>query len=76
MLSDHTPDLSSIGAIWDPFPPQHHHGGYIAPGRMVAQFLDFIWPYTPETCESGPFDTTWYLNGKVLLCNGCGLDGT
>ncbi|MEV0462254.1 hypothetical protein AB0I30_03110 [Nocardia tengchongensis] len=76
MISDFTPDLSSIGGIWDPFPPKHHHGGYIAPGRLVAHFPDHPWPYTPETCQAGMCDTTWYLNGELLLCNGCGLNGT
>lgn len=76
MLSSEYADLSTIGGIWDPFPPRHHNGDYIAPGRLVAYFPDRPWPYTPETCEAGHLDTTWYLDGHVLLCNGCGVDAT
>ncbi|WP_067697095.1 hypothetical protein [Nocardia jejuensis] len=76
MLSDFTPDLSSLGAIWDPFPPAHHNGEYIAPGRLIAHFIGPQWTFIPETCQTGPFDTTWYLDGTLLLCNGCGLNVT
>lgn len=36
------------------------------------------WPYTPDTCEYGdePGHTRWILNNSILVCTGCGLDGT
>lgn len=68
-------DVTSIG-IWEPTPPSHHHGGYIARGRHVLQLHSWIWRYRPENCQAGAFDTTWYLDGQLLLCNGFGIDAT
>jgi hypothetical protein len=36
------------------------------------------WSYTPETCiYTGPDDAgQWIAEGTVLVCPGCGLDGT
>ncbi len=68
-------DVTSIGT-WEPTPPLHHLGGYIAPGRHVLQLHSQTWAFRPENCQSGDFDNTWYLDGQLLLCNGCGLDVT
>ncbi|MFA5709358.1 hypothetical protein [Mycolicibacterium sp.] len=70
------PDLSEIGGYWDPNPPGHHGGAYVAPGRLVARIPGRQWPHTPEQCTAGATDSEWVLDGRVLLCTGCGIDGT
>lgn len=74
--NDDIPDLSEVGGHWDPRDPEHHHEEYIAPGRLVAILPGRPWPNTPEECQAGMFDTEWILDGRVLLCLGCGIDGT
>lgn len=37
------------------------------------------WPYTPETCiytDDSDNRNEWIENGTVLVCTGCGSDGT
>ncbi|WP_457180752.1 hypothetical protein [Mycobacteroides abscessus] len=70
--------LAAAGGSWDPRPPEYHgpDQDYIAPGRRVAHLPGFQWPNTPENCTSGDSDTVWVLDGQLLLCRGCGLDGT
>ncbi|MEU8901834.1 hypothetical protein AB0C65_38640 [Nocardia sp. NPDC048505] len=68
-------DVAELGT-WDTRAPAHHGGGYVAPGRRVLQIHDHIWAAQPETCTAAIRDTTWYLDGRLLLCNLCGLDGT
>ncbi|BBX82166.1 hypothetical protein [Mycolicibacterium aubagnense] len=70
------PDLSEIGGHWDPRQPAHHQGAYVVPGRRVARIPGRQWPHTPEECSAGHTDTEWILDGQVLLCTGCGIDGT
>ncbi|WP_433758140.1 hypothetical protein [Nocardia sp. CA-135398] len=70
---DQLPDLSSIGGTWTTVTVRDcAYGGPVRVG--VAQFPDWEWPYTPAKCpiQHG----SWYLNGTLLLCNGCGSDGT
>ncbi|MEU6829939.1 hypothetical protein ABZ894_14940 [Nocardia beijingensis] len=76
MRSDEYADISTIGGVWDPFPPCKHRSQPVTPERLVAYFPNRPWPYTPDTCQAGFLDTTWYLGRKLLLCNGCGLDAT
>jgi hypothetical protein len=49
---------------------------YVYPGRRVVELTLWDWPSTPENCEAAFNDTTWLLEGTVLVCNGCGLDST
>ena len=72
------PDLSEIGGHWDPRPVEYHGPGreFVCPGRRIARLPDREWPHEPEDCTAGLTDTTWILDGQVLLCNGCGMDGT
>jgi hypothetical protein len=53
-----------------------HQGGRVALGRRIARLPDRQWPHDPEKCHGGHLDTTWILDGAVLICNGCGLDCT
>jgi len=73
-------DLSEIGGHWDErLVTWHGPIGdrlFVVPGRRVACLPDRTWPHEPEDCTSEMGDTTWILDGQVLLCNGCGLDGT
>lgn len=74
--SDEIPDLSEIGASWDERLPKWHGDDLVAIGRRVARLPGVVWPYEPEDCLAGPQDTKWILDGQVLLCTGCGIDGT
>jgi hypothetical protein len=76
-----TSNLSEIGGHWDPRPVHYHGAGElnrirVAPGRKVAWLPGVMWPNTPEECTADHLDTSWVANGKVLLCNGCGIDAT
>lgn len=79
-ITDYEDDLplAEAGGRWDPRQPEYHgpDHDYIAPGRRVAHLPEFDWPNTPEACTAGPQDTVWVLDGQLLLCRGCGLDGT
>ena len=74
------PDLSEIGGHWDDRHVEWHGTGldreHVAPDRRIARIPGRDWPNEPENCTAGITDTTWILDGKVLLCNGCGIDGT
>lgn len=54
----------------------HHHGDFVYPGRRV---VNGVWPYlTPETCRDQSPGGIWIgtPDHEVLVCLGCGLDGT
>lgn len=72
------PDLSEIGGHWDPRQPEYHQtpGGFVSPSRLVARIPGRDWPSSPEECTAGLRDAEWILGGRVLICTGCGLDGT
>ncbi|APQ42151.1 hypothetical protein PBI_MRMAGOO_46 [Mycobacterium phage MrMagoo] len=78
--SDGVPDLSEIGGHWDDRPVRWHGQGldqtWVYPGRRIARIPGVEWPNEPENCRAGLKDNTWWLNGQVLLCDGCGIDGT
>ncbi|MFC9664901.1 hypothetical protein ACFVJ5_32140 [Nocardia sp. NPDC127606] len=68
------PDLSSLGGEWATVTVADCAWGHpVQVGR--AMFPDHEWPYEPRKC---PWDmpTAWYLDGSVLICLGCGVDGT
>jgi hypothetical protein len=49
---------------------------FVAPGRRVIDLPGWTWRAArPEECENGTWDGKW-IEGKVLLCTGCGLDCT
>lgn len=75
---DDIPDLSEIGGRWDGrIVPYHGRDrDYVVPGRRIARIPGREWPNDPEKCTAGMRDTEWILDGRVLLCTGCGLDGT
>jgi len=77
---DEIPDLSKIGGHWDDRVVQWHGSGIereaVYPGRRIARLPDRDWPNEPEECTAGLTDTIWILDGTVLLCTGCGIDGT
>lgn len=78
--SDNIPDLSEIGGYWNNRPVFLHGSGMnrtgVCLGRRIAHIPDYNWPSEPETCTAGSTDTLWILDGRVLLCTGCGIDGT
>ncbi|MFE3105297.1 hypothetical protein [Nocardia tengchongensis] len=70
---DNLPDLSPLGGHWTTTTGHHIDFGHIVTmGR--AEIPGITWPYEPEDC---PITTnTWYLDDTLLLCDGCGTDGT
>ena len=69
------PDLSSLGGEWTTVTV-----GDCVSGRPVqvgrAVFPDHEWPYEPHNCPCWDVPSAWYLDGYVLICLGCGIDGT
>ncbi len=71
--------LSEVNGSWDDTPIRYHGADpmdreYVYPGRRRALIPEVAWPYTPETCTATA--GFWWFDGQVLLCNGCGIDGT
>lgn len=50
-----------------------HSPVYKREGRKVA---DGDWPYTPEDCQRADEGQGIWLTPQLLVCPGCGLDGT
>lgn len=49
---------------------------FVYPGRRVIDVPGRTWRASrPEECENGVWDGVW-IDEKVLLCTGCGLDCT
>ena len=49
---------------------------YVYPGRRVVDIPGHIWPAArPEDCTDTSQTGEW-LNDRVLVCPGCGLDST
>ncbi|MGW0252641.1 hypothetical protein ACWDYH_39060 [Nocardia goodfellowii] len=70
---DQLPDLSSISGTWTIVTVRDcAHGHPVQVGQ--AHFPDWEWPYQPNNCPIAR--GSWYLDGDLLLCNGCGTDGT
>lgn len=74
--SDDYADLRELGGRWNQRRVNYHHGEPTARGRLIACIPGREWPNEPEQCEAGMFDTEWILDGRVLLCLGCGIDAT
>jgi len=65
--------------IASPFHTAAGHGpdlDCIAPGRTVVTVPGRTWLYPPAQCPMGNTDTEWLDGGSILVCVGCGLDGT
>ncbi|MCV7174761.1 hypothetical protein [Mycolicibacterium sphagni] len=73
----HTEALfAEIGGRWDDRRVEYHSPDqeFVYPGRKVAVIPGVVHPYTPEGCTAE--ENMWILDGRLLLCTGCGLDGT
>ncbi|MEV0544147.1 MULTISPECIES: hypothetical protein [Nocardia] len=69
------PDLSSLGGEWTTVTVADcAYGTPVQVGR--AMFPDHEWPFEPRNCRCWDMPGVWYLDGYVLLCMGCGVDGT
>lgn len=70
---DQLPDLSPLGGHWTTTTARD-----IVDGRPVEIGLAHLpgveWPYQPANCPIAR--GSWYLDGTLLLCDGCGTDGT
>ena len=76
MESEFEPDLSPIGGTWGKRQPEYHRDpmNRIALGRRIAHIQGIEWPYQPEDCQVDKNE--WILDGQVLICTGCGINGT
>lgn len=79
-LPDPDPPLPE-GYAWNGQPVCYHgrllaDRERVAPGRRVLLRPGVDWPYSqPEVCMvEHPFE--WMFDGRFLICQGCGLDGT
>lgn len=50
----------------------------LGPGEQWRKVQPGEWEYTPETCLLATVEgtSTWSSDGKILVCDGCGLDCT
>jgi hypothetical protein len=50
---------------------------FVFPGRRVLLIDGREWPYTPEECPGDEeFANEWVFDDTLLVCKGCGIDGT
>ena len=70
------PGLSEIGWYWDPDAPAWHGGEAVRGGRRVARIPGHAWRFIPTCCSATPNATVSILDGRVVVCAGCGLDAT
>lgn len=70
------PDVTGWGYAWSLSSPTAHAGAFVWPGRRVLQIPGHVWPHHPSICPMGDLNTQWLCDGTVLVCAGCGLDGT
>lgn len=69
------PDISHLGGEWTTaIAPDAAYGTPVEVGRAI--FPDHEWPYEPGTCTCTWGQGARYLDGGLLLCMGCGCDGT
>jgi len=62
-----------LGDIPYPLRSMFGYGHIRERGRQVAPG---DWPFTPETCERADDGQGVWLTPQLLVCPGCGLDGT
>lgn len=73
MAAPYTPmDLTGTGYAWNPTPVRYHGNPLYPtyPGRLALAGYDTA----PEDCTET--ENRWLLNGTLLVCTGCGADGT
>jgi hypothetical protein len=80
LIYDGPADLTGTGLAWNPAPVRYHgrdednRTGVGAESRFA---LVGTWPAArPEECTDETNQGTWYANGLILICPGCGLDCT
>ena len=73
--------MSAVGATFGDADVEIHGdpdkgtGEFVAPGRRVVNLPGRTWASIPGECTADS-DTEWLVDGKVLVCTGCGLDCT
>lgn len=71
---DQLPDLAPLGGHWTTAVVSDSAYPLQAARVGRAHLPGVTWPYEPHHC---PITRgTWYLDGQLLLCDGCGVDGT
>jgi hypothetical protein len=77
---DPRPDLTRAGMSYRDEPVAYHgpDRDEVLPGRSVIVIPGGTWPAArPEDCQyTGLFWFWWAGDGLLLVCPGCGLDGT
>lgn len=75
--------MDAIGARWIPTNARFHGAldlmmvrAGIYPGREILSLPDITYPWTPETCRDVDNPSMWVLDDLVLVCRGCGINGT
>ncbi|PZU04695.1 MAG: hypothetical protein DI630_00845 [Gordonia sp. (in: high G+C Gram-positive bacteria)] len=75
--------MSEIGAQWIPTTDSCHGApdlmvfqAGIYPGRQILSIPGITHPWTPQTCRAVDIRSIWVLDGLILICRGCGLNGT
>ena len=65
---------AASGARWG-VAATSHRGLFVYPGRRVLHLPGWTWTHQPAGCPVVDRNI-WMLEGAVLVCAGCGLDGT
>lgn len=75
--------MNESGAHWIPTDARFHGApdlmmlqAGIYPGRQILSLPGVTYPWTPETCRDVDNPSKWVLNDLVLVCQGCGINGT
>lgn len=70
-------DLTGTGLSWNPTSVEYHGPGRVSVAGEDRFALAGDWPAArPEDCTDESRRGTWYANGLILICPGCGLDCT
>jgi hypothetical protein len=75
-----TEDLPAGATVRDEVVRGHQERGelyFVAPGRRVIDVPGHTWPAArPEECQNDGNVKAKWIEEKVLVCQGCGLDCT
>ena len=64
-------------ATVDPMRYVHTQGHRMVPAWRITNRLPAPWPYDPDTCPFEEYPAGhWTRDGQMLMCGGCGIDGT
>ncbi|MFE3281371.1 hypothetical protein [Nocardia sp. NPDC059239] len=70
---DQLPDLAPLGGHWATATSRDAAFGHaVEIGQALLPSVE--WPYQPSQCPA--HRGTWYLDGELLLCDGCSIDIT